>query len=184
MITFLKKRLYQALHTKINNMKIKLLFVYSLLLGLTSCGSDGLRQAFIKPNIKFLYQNTVGHGDTLSNVHYVMLSSYDDKNFNEYDFVYLADQYLDTVKHNLPVQAIHFCEPFDFGDRSKLSEDDERKMLLEHSVVEIWYDGSGFKGALPAIVSLSIWTDGKRKDFNSIDISSRRQTVNHITQKN
>jgi hypothetical protein len=164
-------------------------FIILLISVLVSCGSDSLRPAYVKPNVKYFYSYTNGQGgplsqgDTLSDIHYLMLSSYDERNFNDYNFVYLADQYLDTVKHHLPIQAIHFCEPFDFGDHSKLSEDDERKMILEHSVVEIEYDGLGFKNTLPTISRISIWTNGKRKDFDYLTLEIRRQAVRNLTEK-
>ena len=68
------------------------------------------------PGIHTVYTQTVCHGSACSYVHYMMLDTYDDEKFNDYDFVHLADGYLDTVKTALPVAAIQFCSPFSFHD--------------------------------------------------------------------
>src|SRR5205809_3055130 len=67
---------------------------------------------FKEPKIVPVYFNEVCQGDSCSYVHFLMLTSFDETRFNDYDFVYIADKYLDSVKTKLPVAAIQFCKPF------------------------------------------------------------------------
>jgi hypothetical protein len=100
-----------------------------------------------------------------------MLDTYDDTKFDDYNFVYLADRYLDTVKTHLPVAAIQFCSPFSFRDIGG-SENDEQ--LKAHAITLLWYNEDD-KGKLPEISSITIWNNGRPKMLQWMDIETRKR---------
>ena len=55
---------------------------------------------------------------------------------DQYDFIYMADKYLDTVKTDTPVASIMFSKPFDFEPNGDLDDDEGFK---KNGIVEIWY---------------------------------------------
>jgi hypothetical protein len=129
-----------------------------------------LFEPFKIPSIHKIYTQPVCHGNACSYVHYLMLDTYDDAKFDDYNFVYLADGYLDTVKTALPVAAIQFCSPFSFRDIGG-SENDEQ--LKNHAVALLWYR-EGYEGKLPEISSVTIWNNGRPKELHWMDIETRK----------
>ena len=128
-------------------------------------------EPFKIPPIHTIYTLTVCHGDSCRYVHYLMLDTYDDTKFDDYNFVYLADRYLDTVKTHLPVAAIQFCSPFSFRDIGG-SENDEQ--LKAHAITLLWYNEDD-KGKLPEISSITIWNNGRPKMLQWMDIETRKR---------
>src|SRR6478752_10651985 len=67
-----------------------------------------------EPLIKQIYFNKGCNNEICGYTHYLMVKNYEELCFNDYDFVFVADKYLDTVKKNLPVNAVQFTNRFDF----------------------------------------------------------------------
>jgi len=111
-----------------------------------------------------------------SYVHYLMLNDYDDKCFDQYDFVYAADKYLDTVKTNNPVEVIAFSKPFDFRPAGDLTDGDK---FVQNGIVEIAYDIDSVFKKLPEIRSVSFLHDGKRYKVNELPVSLRQRRINY-----
>lgn len=126
--------------------------------------------------IKRFYSNQVCQGDSCAYVHYLMLSSYDDDSFNDYDFVYLGDKYLDTVSSPLPITAIEFCRPFDFREADG-SENDQQ--TNKNAICLLWYNWQGIQGKVPEISQVSIWLQGQRKNLDYLYLTGRRQRMEH-----
>jgi hypothetical protein len=163
----------------------KLLF-FLLALKLCSCRnlnksdtSDGV-ESFKEPKIIPIYFNEVCQGDSCSYVHFLMLTSFDEANFNNYDFVYIADKYLDSVKTNLPVAAIEFCKPFKFVN---IGGSENHEQLEKHAITSLWYALSSKDDRVPEISHISIWTNGQRKDLDYLHIKSRRQRMEYYNSK-
>jgi hypothetical protein len=86
-------------------------FLCVLILLLLSCQTEKNKIKNESPKevkIKRFYINKVCQGDSCAYVHYLMLSSFDETSFNDYDFVYPGDKYLDTARSHLPIAAIEF----------------------------------------------------------------------------
>ena len=109
-----------------------------------------------------------------------MLTSFDETRFNDYDFVYIADKYLDSVKTNLPVAAIEFCKPFKFVDIGG-SENDEQ--LTKNAITLLWYEPTLKGDKIPEISHISIWTNGQRKDLDYLHAKSRKQRMEYYDSK-
>ncbi len=138
----------------------------------------------IEPRIKQVYFEQVGmtsdvgkvHTSYSGYVHTLMLDEYHEECFNEYNFIYIADKYLDSVKTNLPVEAITFVKPFNFKPAYDSGDSDPIK---EHSIVEIWYNEETMNNKVPEIESVSIWVNGTRKELNNMHHSSRQQEMKY-----
>ena len=160
-------------------MKAKVIFTF-IALAAYSCTSDKTDntsesiEIFKEPKITQTYFNRVCQGDSCAYIHYIMLASFDEARFNDYNFVYLADKYLDSVKANFPVAAIQFCKPFKFSDVGGSENDDQ---LRNNAVVALWYELTLKGDKVPEIHHISIWTDGQRKDLDYLQLKSRRQAM-------
>lgn len=154
----------------------------AIILAIFSCTSDKRidNQDFKEPSMKPIYFGTGCQGDSCSYTHYLQLSFYDDSQFNEYDFINLADKYLDSVKTHLPVSSIEFCRPFEFHNIGG-SENDEQ--LTNNAIVSIYYYWPSKQEKVPEIYSVSIWNKGQRKDLREISLKSRRQTMKYYNSK-
>jgi hypothetical protein len=150
----------------------------------TSCGQTAKESnataTCTEPQIKPTYYLTVCQGDSCSFVHYLMLSSYNDKCFNEYNFVYIADKYLDSVQTHLPVAAIQFTRPFKFNDIGG-SENDEQ--LKKHAIMAMWYENQSITNKVPEISHISIWTNGERKTLDYLHVVNRKQGMDYYNSK-
>lgn len=122
----------------------------------------------------------VCHGDNCSYIHFVTLSSYEESKFNDYDFVFLADKYLDSVKTHLPVAAIEFCRPFNFDDIGG-SENDEQ--FERNAIALLWYNWEKEQSKVPEIRHIAIWTNGQRKDLDYLDIETRQRAMKFYNSK-
>ena len=138
------------------------------------------KEVFKEPKISPVYFNKVCQGDSCSYVHFLMLTSFDETRFNDYDFVYMADKYLDSVKANLPVAAIEFCKPFKFVDIGG-SENDEQ--LTKNAVTLLWYEPTLKGDKIPEISHISIWSNGQREDLDYLHTKSRRQRMEYYDSK-
>lgn len=127
-----------------------------------------------------VYFNKVCQGDSCSYIHFLMLNSFDETRFNDYDFVYIADKYLDSVKINLPVAAIQFCKPFKFVDIGG-SENDEQ--LTKNAITSLWYEPISKEDRVPEITHISIWINGQRKELDYLQLKSRRQRMKYYDSK-
>ncbi len=132
------------------------------------------------PKLSPVYFNKVCQGDSCSYIHFLMLNSFDETRFNDYDFVYIADKYLDSVKINLPVAAIQFCKPFKFVDIGG-SENDEQ--LTKNAITSLWYEPISKEDRVPEITHISIWTNGQRKELDYLHLKSRRQRMEYYDSK-
>lgn len=126
----------------------------------------------VVPHIHTIYTNKGCHGDACAYTHYLMLDSFDERRFDDYNFVYLADEYLDTVKTDLPVSGIEFCSPFSFRDIGG-SENDEQ--LEAHAITSISYLWEGKYSKTPEITSIRIWTNGHAKELEWMDTETRKR---------
>src|SRR5688500_332617 len=66
-----------------------------------------------EPKLRQIYFLRSCNIDVCGYTHTLMLNSYMDSCFNDYDFVAMADKYLDSVQKQLPVRGIIIAKPFD-----------------------------------------------------------------------
>ena len=109
-----------------------------------------------------------------------MLDSYTDNCFNDYDFVYLADKYLDTVTASLPIKGITFVKPFNF---QPVYDSRDVGPIRENSIVDISYSDSTINDKVPEISSISIWTNNERKDLDYLHTSFRQNRMRYYKDK-
>lgn len=133
-----------------------------------------------EPNVELITISKGCNGDKCGYYHYLMLDSYDDDCFNKYDFVYIADKYLDSVTGYLPVSGITFIKPFDF---EPTGDSREFEPIDKHSIVDIYYTDETMNNKVPEISSISIWANGKRKDLQYMHVSSRSQRMEYYHTK-
>jgi hypothetical protein len=130
-----------------------------------------------EPSVKQIYFQKGCNNDVCGYTHFLMLSSYLDSCFNEYDFVFIADKYLDTVKTNTPVSSIQIVKQFEFNP-----ENDSRDMdpLNENSIVRIGYTDSTMNLKVPKIDYITVWTNGIRKTISYIESNYRKKHMDLI----
>jgi len=151
-----------------------------LVLIICSCTHTKPDSLVKEPTISQIYFHTVCQ-DSCSYVHVLMLSEFEEAKFNDYNFVYIGDKYLDSVKTSLPVAAIEFCKPFEFIDIGG-SENDEQ--IKAHAIASLWYEPTVQGDKVPEISHVSIWTNGQRKGFDYLQVKSRRQAMEYYRSKN
>ena len=141
-------------------------------------------QACTKPHLHAIAQ--IGGGNEKGDVYYLvlMLDSYAERCFSDYDFVAMGDHYLATTKSERPVAGITFVEPFDFHPHYD-SRDSEP--IGEHALASLSYstkidtlendstDNDSTEGAtrVPTITGASILG----KDLGTFVESTRRRGV-------
>lgn len=156
---------------------IKLLVILTIIL-LISCGENTIPNSrnfkFKNPSITSFYFDQVCQGDSCSYIHYLMLSSYEDENFNDYDFVYLSDKYLDSVQTHLPVAAIEFCKPFKFKD---IGGSENGEQITKNAITLLWFENQSLTNKVPEISHVSIWTESGRKDLDYIHVENRQHRM-------
>jgi len=64
-----------------------------------------------------------------------MVRPYEDSCFNDYDFIYWCDRYVDTVSTQLPVGGIRFVRAFDF---QPVYDSKDWKVLQDNSIAEVF----------------------------------------------
>ncbi|MFT3678679.1 MAG: hypothetical protein QM791_00315 [Ferruginibacter sp.] len=109
-----------------------------------------------------------------------MLDNYNDDCFNDYNFIYIADKYLDSVTTNLPVNGLTFVKPFNF---QPVYDSRDGEPLREHSILDIYFSNETKKNKVPEITSIGIWTNGTRKDLEYMHVSSRQQRMDYYNSK-
>lgn len=149
-----------------------------LFIFLGSCGSNDLRCD--DPKMKRIYTEEFGSYDKVSYTHTVMLDRYDEDCFNDYDFIYMADRYLDTVTIDLPVGAITVVKPFDF---TPYYDGRDNEPIKSHSIVDIFYADETMAKKIPEISAIGIWIGGERKDLDELHVSSRQDRMNYYHSK-
>ncbi|HYF02368.1 MAG TPA: hypothetical protein VEC36_03255 [Patescibacteria group bacterium] len=151
----------------------------------SSCRNDEQTQLPECKELSFKPVFLTGYGDSglKSFGHYLMLETYDEHCFNRYDFVFLADKYLDTLQTNVPVQAIMFVKPFKFNPGSEWSVNEGE--LQRNAIVEIWYESKWVDKSvtIPKINNVTIWFDGKRRTLYVSDTSSRSSRIKQFKNK-
>ncbi|NQZ79230.1 MAG: hypothetical protein HRT61_24390 [Ekhidna sp.] len=123
----------------------------------------------------------VCRGDNCGFAHTLMLSEYINGCFDQYDFIYISDKYLDSVSKYLPVAEITFVKPFDFQPYYD-SEDDEP--LTDNSIVSIWYTEETRMNKVPEIGHVTIYENGKSKSLDYLQVSVRKQRMEKYDTKN
>lgn len=159
------------------------LIVFIIISVLVSCGRKGEKNVIANcavPQVSIIDSVKVCHGDSCSYVHYLMLSSYNEECFNDYNFVQIADKYIDSVQVQLPIAAIRFCKPFKF-DKIGGSENDEQ--LDKHAIMEMWYKNQSSINKVPEISHIKIWTSKGAKSLDYINVESRQQTMDFYKNK-
>jgi hypothetical protein len=163
-------------------MKTLKLIVLIVILG--SCNSDNVgsvdKKDCVEPYIRPIYYEKGCNGDKCGYFHTLMLDTYNDDCFNHYDFIYMADKYLDSVTTNLPVEGITFVRPFDFHPTY---DSEDAGPIRKNSIVDIYYSDETMNNKVPEITSISIWTNGKRKDLEYTYVSFRQQRMDHYNSK-
>lgn len=163
---------------------MKTLKLIVLLFILGSCNPDNAgsfdEKDCVETDIRPIYYEQGCNGDKCGYFHTVMLDSYNDDCFNQYDFVFMADTYLDSVKTNLPVKGITFVRPFDFHPAY---DSEDAGPIRENSIVDIYYTDETMNNKVPEISSISIWTKGKRKDLEYMYVSSRQERMDYYNSK-
>lgn len=134
----------------------------------------------IEPHIRPIYYEQGCNGNKCGYFHTIMLDSYNEDCFNHYDFVFMADKYLDSVKTNLPVKGITFVRPFDFHPAY---DSEDAGPIRENSIVDIYYTDETMNNKVPEISSISIWTKGKRRDLEYMYVSSRQERMDYYNSK-
>lgn len=133
-----------------------------------------------QPKLKQIYFESGCNGDKCGYSHTLMLNDYNDSCFNDYDFVQIADKYLDSVQQRLPVRMIRFVKPFDFQPASD-SEDIEP--LNNNFIVAMYFTDETMHQKVPEISHISIWTDGNEKQLEYLHVSNRTQRMNYYKSK-
>jgi hypothetical protein len=152
-----------------------------ILLFFPSCSSDKAAETkCIEPKIKCIYFEQGCNGDKCGYFHTVMLDHYNDNCFNDYDFIYIADKYLDSVKTNLPVKGITFVKPFNF---QPVYDSRDIEPIRDNSIVDIYFMDDTMKNKVPEITSICIWINGERKQFEYMNVSSRKQRMGYYNSK-
>jgi len=158
----------------------KLFIILLIAIVFDACSGEQSEKACSEPVIKKVYSMRGCNGDKCGYFHTLMLDKYIDDCFNNYDFVYLADRYLDSVKNDVPVCGITFVKPFDF---EPAFDSRDFEPIREHTIVEIFYTDSTIKNKVPEIEVISIWAKGVRKDLEYMHVSSRLQRMNYYHRK-
>jgi len=165
--------------------------VYILVaLVICSCGSSkssdigNCKEIAIKQR-HFVPMGSKGPGDSdmfYSYAHYLMLTDFNEECLDQYDFVYAADIYLDTVKTNLPVGSISFSKPFDFRPSGDLTDGDQ---FTDNAILEIWYDIDRHSpvGKLPEIHSVRFLYQGRHYGASELPVSRRQVRLNYLHDK-
>jgi len=153
---------------------------------LSSCNTNNSNQKTDNrcntPHIKPVYYTEGSNCGIIGYNHTLMLDAYNDSCFNDYNFILIADTYLDTVKSHLPIREITFVKPFDF----KPEYDSGDKIPIdEHSIIDIWYTDQSMKTKIPEISSISVWTNEVRKDFDmdNMTVFSRQQVMDTLKKE-
>lgn len=133
-----------------------------------------------EPKLKPIYTEKGCNDDICGYYHTIMFDSYTDNCFNDYDFVYLADKYLDTVTANLPIKGITFVKPFNF---QPVYDSRDVGPIRENSIVDISYSDSTMNDKVPEISSISIWTNNERKDLDYLHTSFRQNRMRYYKDK-
>jgi hypothetical protein len=108
-----------------------------------------------------------------------MIKNFDDRCFilgGSYDFVRIADKYLDSVKIDTPVSGIIFVKSFDFAPHF---DGRDTKPLHENTVLDIDYDEATWGNKVPEIESVGYWVNGERKGLNYLEVSSRKRVMRY-----
>ena len=121
------------------------------------------------------------NGDKCGYSHNLMLNKYNDTCFNDLDFVYIADKYLDSVKSNLPVKSVRFVKPFDF---QPTYDSEDLQPLNDNSIVEIYFTDETMHEKVPQIGRIGIWTNGAKNTLEYLEVSSRTHRMNNYKSKN
>jgi|GEM_PF-2215420 len=138
---------------------------------LANCPEHILKRVYFEPGC---------NGDKCGYFHTVMLDKYDESCFDDYDFVYLADKYLDSVRHRLPVKAIRFVKPFQFQPNYDSGDVEPLNAL---SIVQISYTDSTMHQKVPQIGRISVWSNGQSRTLEYLEVSNRRQRMNYYNSK-
>jgi hypothetical protein len=133
-----------------------------------------------EPKLKQIYFDQGCNGDKCGYFHTVMLQEYNEACFNNYNFVFIADKYLDSVKSKLPVKAIYFVKPFDF---QPTYDSADFEPLNAHSIVGIGYTDNTMHQKVPQIERISIWTNGERKTLEYLEIAERSSRMKYYNSK-
>lgn len=155
-------------------------FLPIILLIFITVRCNSKRDTCNEPRLKQLHFSEGCNGDKCGYYHTVMLDNYYERCFDDYDFIYIADKYLDSVKANLPVNGITFVKPFDFQPHY---DSRDYGPIRENSIVDIYYNDETMKNKVPEITSISIWTNGERKSLEYMYVSSRQQRMNYYNSK-
>jgi hypothetical protein len=152
--------------------KVIIIF-FLIVLSCISCKSDETNCTEAK--IKSVYFDYNCHNDTCGYIHTVMLDIYSDECFTEYDFIHLADKYLDTISNKLPVNGITFVKPFNF---QPVYDSRDAGPIRENSIVSIFYTEETMRNKIPEISSVSFWANGTNKGLEYIQVPSRQRRIN------
>jgi hypothetical protein len=133
-----------------------------------------------EPNLNRIYTEKGCNGDICGYYHTIMLDSYSENCFNDYDFIYLADMYLDSVRIDIPVKGITFVKPFNF---QPVYDSRDVGPIRDNSIVDIFYSDSIMNDKVPEISSISIWTNKKRKNLDYLHTSFRQQRMKFYMDK-
>lgn len=168
---------------------LKSLSVLMLATLLFGCGSNENRDNSVdayptnackEPALRQVYSMRGCNGDVCGYLHYLMLDEYSDACFNDYDFVSVADKYLDTVKSDLPVQGVQFIRPFEF---EPVYDSQDLTPLQKNSISSITYSDSTMDRKIREIQFVSVWVDGVQKTFAYMDFSSRERRMKYYREK-
>jgi hypothetical protein len=167
----------------------KTLFQLFLAVLLIGCGANGKQDNDVdtfpttsckEPELRKVYSMRGCNGDVCGYLHYLMLLEYSDACFNDYDFVSVADKYLDSVKNDLPVNGIQFIKPFEF---QPVYDSQDLTPLQKNSIAALTYSDSTMHLKIPEIQNISIWVDGDRKTFGYMNFSSREIRMKYYREK-
>ena len=149
---------------------------FPLIFFFCACKTEIPDLEFIESKFEPVYFLQSCNGDVCGYTHTLMLDNYNDELFSRYDFIYLADKYLDSVKTNLPIRSVVFVRPFDFQPVND-SEDDSK--IIDHSIAKINYTDETMSFKIPEISSVSIWIDGHEHRLDYMQVSSRQQRMEY-----
>jgi hypothetical protein len=133
-----------------------------------------------EPTVRLVYTMRLCNLDVCGYRHYLMLNEYSDACFNDYDFVSVADKYIDSVKSDLPVKGVQFIRPFEF---EPVYDAQDLRPLDDNSISEIMYSDSTMHLKIREIQFVSIWVDGRQKTFSYMDFSSRERRMKYYREK-
>jgi len=133
--------------------------------------------------VKPVYYDKGCHGNHCAYYHTLMVENFEDTCFrlgSTYDFIRLADEYLDSVKTDTPVAGITFIRSFDFNPHY---DGRDTEPLHEHTILDIDYNEDSWGSKVPEIDGVGYWVNGERKGLDYLQVKIRKQGMSVYDSK-